>query len=118
MKKRIVVMLAAMSVFAIAAAAQDTKSTAGSKDGGQAGSEVSAKIVTIAGRVSSDGKTLVAKAGGTVWKVLNPDALADVAGGRVVVRGSADAAKHEIEVTTMRLDTAVAARLQDAAFRR
>lgn len=112
MTKRIAVTFAVALMVAMVASAQKPK------DGAATPPEMSKKTVSLSGRVSTDGKTLVTESDGVVWTFVNPDALAENAGARVVVRGYVNATAHEIEVTSVRIDTVAGARLHDAAFHR
>jgi hypothetical protein len=117
MKKRIALAFAAVAVIAMTGAARQTTSD-GSKDHATKVSNASTNLASLSGHVSNDGKAFVVDSDGTVWSVKNPDVLTESVGARVVVRANLDAAKHEMEVIAVRIDTAAGARSRDAAFRR
>lgn len=118
MTKRIAVAIAALLIMSAMAVAQQATSAQTSKDSAPTSLATSKKLVSLSGRVSDDGKTLVTAVDGVAWMVANPEELADNFGARVVVRGHVDAANHQIEVVSVRVDTVAGARLQDVAFRR
>ncbi len=113
MAKRFAVAFAAVLFMALASAAQSAK-----QPGTAESSLMSAKPVTISGAVGADGKTFATANGKIVWAVANPEALLDNIGEHVSIRALIDAAKHEIQVTAVRIDPTAGARLHDAAFRR
>jgi hypothetical protein len=115
MTKRIVILFAAVMFLAMTAAAQESKPSDNSKS---ATSATTKKLVSIAGRIADDGKTFVADGNGVVWKILNPSMLEGDLGTHVVINAVVDAMNHAIEITAVRINTAAAARLRDAAFRR
>ena len=98
MIKRIAVAFAAVVLLTTMASAQ-TPNSSGTSNSASTSRETSKKTASFSGRVSADGKTLTAEIDGVVWSFVNPDALADNAGARVVVRGYVDATNHKIEVT-------------------
>jgi len=102
----------------MATACWGQQSTANSKSDSGRATRIAAKVVSLTGRVTANGKSLITDKDGLVWNITNPDALADTVGIHVVVRAVVDAVNHAIEVMAVRIDTAAAARLHDAAFRR
>jgi len=81
--------------------------------------KVSAKSVNISGTVGSEGKTLVSDKGNRVWKVVNSDALATVAGQHVSVKAHVNSQANAITVSVVRLqEVRTTAKLDDVAFRR
>lgn len=80
----------------------------------------SAKTLTISGRVSEDGKSLIAK-NGERWSVANPDALAGQENQQVKVKCQISSATHDIRVRSLRIvATPVTYHVNpgDSAFRR
>ena len=63
----------------------------------------SMKTVSLAGTVSTDGKTLVNDKDEKAWAVSNPDALKGYEGRKVKVKGHADAAKTEIQILSVKI---------------
>jgi hypothetical protein len=77
------------------------------------------KKVTISGRVSDDGKVIIAE--GRAWAVSNVEKLRDYLGKTVTVKALKNPLSNEIEVVSMKLatvPTTASARLGDSAFRR
>ena len=103
--------LAALLVFAlsISAAAQTTQSSGSARS----------KKVTISGKISDDGKAIVA--GGRAWVVSNVEKLREHVGENVTVKGLLDPITSRIEVLSMKLsrnEVSASARAGDSAFRR
>jgi hypothetical protein len=113
MAKRLAILLGSMALMVMTAAAQNLKQHTPTDP-----SDSAKKLVTISGLVGPDGKTFVASAGKIVWTVIDPEALLDDVGQQVRIRARIDATKHEIQVTSVRIDPTVGARMNDAAFRR
>jgi hypothetical protein len=89
---------------------QDARTSSGS----------SAKTLTVSGKVSSDGTTLMTDID-SVWDVSNTDALKGHEGHRVTVKCYVDTDHNQIRVLSVRKDESeikFAARLDDSAFRR
>lgn len=79
-----------------------------------------AKAITISGRISADGKSLIAT-NGESWSVANPDALTGHENQQVKVKCQISSANHDIRVRSLRtVATPVAyhANPGDSAFRR
>lgn len=84
------------------------------------GKSSTAKSITISGRVSEDGKSLIAK-NGEPWSVTNPGALAGHESQQVKVKCQKASADHHIlvlSVKTVATQTKYAVNLGDSAFRR
>lgn len=80
----------------------------------------SAKTLTISGRVSEDGKSLIAK-NGERWSVANPDALAEHVSQQVKVKCQISSPTHDIRVLSLKtMATPVTYHVNpgDSAFRR
>lgn len=60
-----------------------------------------AKAITMSGRVSEDGKSLIAK-NGEPWSVKNPGTLAEHAGQQVKVKCQIASATHDIRVLSVK----------------
>lgn len=60
-----------------------------------------AKAITMSGRVSEDGKSLVAK-NGESWSVMNPGTLAEHVGQQVKVKCQIASAAHDIRVLSVK----------------
>ena len=110
MKKLVLSFLAFPLLLPMPAASQNHGS-------GKAGT---AKSVTISGRVSEDGKSLIAK-NGQPWSVVNPDALAGHERQQVKIKCQKDSADRSVRVLSVKT---VAAQIKfapnpsDSAFRR
>jgi hypothetical protein len=77
------------------------------------------KKVTVSGKISADGKAIVA--GGRAWVVSNVEKLREHVGEDVTVKGLLDPITSRIEVLSMKLsrnEVSASARLGDSAFRR
>lgn len=103
--------LTALLVFALSAfaSAQTTRASSGARG----------KKVTLSGKISDDGRAIVA--GGQAWLVSNVERLRGHMGENVKVRGLLDPVTSQIEVLSMRLsrtEVSASARLGDSAFRR
>jgi hypothetical protein len=84
------------------------------------GQSSTAKSITIFGRVSEDGKSLIAKSG-ELWSVTNPGALAGHESQQVKIKCQKVSADHHIQVLsvkTMATQIRYAANPSDSAFRR
>lgn len=79
-----------------------------------------AKAITMSGRVSEDGKNLIAK-NGESWSVVNPDALAGQMSKQVKVKCQISSATHDIRVFSVKMvatPVTYHANPGDSAFRR
>ena len=84
------------------------------------GTSATAKSITISGRVSEDGKIVLAK-NGESWMVTNPEALAGHESHQVKLKGQKVTADHRIQVLSVRSVATPAyyrVNLSDSAFRR
>ena len=109
MKKLVLSFLALPLLLPVPAATQNHSSKSGA-----------AKPVTISGRVSADGKSLVAK-NGEPWLVTNPEALAGHESQQVKVKCQKDSADHSVRVLsvkTVATQIKYAPNPSDSAFRR
>lgn len=113
MTKQIIAAIGAALLLAASGAAQQPK-----RENPANSSDVSRKLVTVSGTVGTAGKTFAIINDKTVWTVTNPEVLLDNIGDRVRLRALMDAASHEIQVISVGIDLAAAARLHDTAFRR
>lgn len=109
MKNLILSFLAIPFLLPIPAAGQNNNS----------GQSATAKSITISGRVSEDGKSLIAKNGET-WSVTNPGPLAGHESQQVKVKCQKVSADHHIQVLSVKAVATqkYAVNLGDAAFRR
>lgn len=116
MKKFASVSIALVLVISSITAAQDTsKNTANAK-----GHRVSARKVTISGRVSDDGKTLVSE-GNTPWVVSNVNALNGHEGQPVTVKCLLYPEENQIHILTVQAapgEVKYTTNWRDSAFRR
>jgi len=121
MKKRMLVGVVAVFLACVAAKAQEVKPTGEmSRPEAINMEKLSKKPISITGKVSTDGMTLVGAKDSKTWKVLNPDFVKENAG--QVVRVSARVSKDnsEILISSVMVQDAepVVAKKDDAAFRR
>lgn len=85
----------------------------------QPSATVHPKKTTISGKISDDGKMIVAQ--GRTWLVSNVEKVRAHIGQNVTVKGLLNPVTNEIEVLSMKMTPAepsVAVRLGDSAFRR
>jgi hypothetical protein len=83
------------------------------------GKSSTARSIKISGRVSEDGKILIAK-NGELWLIANPEALAGHQSQQVKVKCQKVSADHRIQVLSVKTVATqrYAVNLGDAAFRR
>jgi hypothetical protein len=77
------------------------------------------KKVTISGKISEDGKAIVAE--GRAWIVSNVETLQNHLGEHVSVKGFLDPVSNRLEVLSMKImrnEVSASARIGDSAFRR
>lgn len=110
MKKLVLSVLAVPLLLPVSAFGQDHNPTKSS----------AAKAITMSGRVSEDGKSLIAK-NGESWSVMNPDALARHVSQQVKIKCQIGSAAHDIRVLSVRTMATPATfhpNPGDSAFRR
>ncbi len=109
MKKLVLSLLAIPLLLPMPAVGQNSNS----------GKSSTAKSIKISGRVSEDGKILIAK-NGESWSVSNPGALAGHQNQQVKVKCQKASADHLIQVLSVKTlaTQKYAVNLGDAAFRR
>jgi len=116
MKASLVVVFALPLLMCVAASAQDRSAAASPK---LALVSAPAKLLTVLGKVSDDGKTLLTDID-SEWTVSNPDALKGYEGYRVRSKCYVDSESGRIRVVSVRKegDLKYAAQSSDSAFRR
>jgi hypothetical protein len=112
MKTLLVVSLAFILALPVIAMAQDPAAPAGSQasqqpgasqTGASQGNDTMGKASgNVKGTVSQDGKTLVGDDGKS-WTIANPDAVKGHEGHHVELKGSADAATNQIQVSSVKM---------------
>ena len=112
MKTLLVVSLACILALPVIALAQDPAAPAGSQSsqqpgasqtGASQGNDTMGKPAgNVKGTVSQDGKTLVGDDGKS-WTIANPDAVKGHEGHHVELKGSADAATNQIQVSSVKM---------------
>ncbi|OLC93214.1 MAG: hypothetical protein DMG35_05365 [Acidobacteria bacterium] len=110
MKKLVLSFLAIPLLLPIPAAGQNNSS----------GKSSTAKSITISGRVSEDGKSVIAR-NGEPWSVTNPGALAGHENQQVKVKCQKTSADHSVRVLsvkTVATPTMYHVNPSDSAFRR
>jgi hypothetical protein len=109
--------VAALGVLAASLAWAQQPTTGGT----QGYPSASSKPLTVSGKVSNDGKTLMTDID-SVWGISNADALRDYEGRRVTVRCYVDTDRGQIHILSVRKkeesELKYAARHGDSAFRR
>jgi hypothetical protein len=121
MRKRMLVGFAAILVAVVAAAPLEAQQSADpAKHDGASADKMSKKTISISGKVSSDGLTLIADKDGKMYKVINPDFLKENSGDHVRVNARISKDLTEIQVTSVMVENAepVVAKRDDSAFRR
>jgi pentapeptide MXKDX repeat protein len=98
MKKLVVVCFVVAFLASGIALAQDTM-----KQDTMKSDKMSAKSASISGKISEDGKSFVSDKDGKSWTISNPDSVKGHEGHHVVVKGHADEAKNEIQVTSLKM---------------
>ncbi len=68
--------------------------------------KAAAKAVTLSGKISDDGKTLVTDKDNKSWTISNPDAVKGHEGHEVKVKAHEDAAKNEIHIVSLKMKSA------------
>jgi len=97
MKKRLILTVVAVFLACVAVQAQDAKPAGDmSKPEPVNMDKMSRKPISITGKVSTDGMTIVVEKDSKTWKVLNPDFVKENAG--QVVRVSARVSKDNTEI--------------------
>jgi curli biogenesis system outer membrane secretion channel CsgG len=121
MRKRILLSVVAVFLACLTAQAQEAKPTGELPKSNSASMEkMSKKPISITGRVSSDGMTLVDEKDSKAWKVMNPDFVKENAGQRVRVSARFNRESSEILVSSVmeQDEEPVVAKKDDSAFRR
>ena len=62
-----------------------------------------AKAVSVSGNVSADGKMFTSDKDNKMWTVSNPEALKGHEGHHVTIKAKIDAAKNQIDVTSVKM---------------
>ena len=120
MRKITLVCLACAFLFSTTAIAQNTTTSNGSAQGTSKTHPAKTKAVSLFGKVSDDGKTIVSAKHHNLF-VSNPDALMGYAGHRIAVKGLLETATNTIRVTSVKKladEVRYVANLSDSAFRR
>ena len=113
MKTFLVLSLAFVLALPLVALAQDPAAPSGSQSTAQPGASQagasqgndmgqSAKSGNVKGTISQDGKTLVGDDGKS-WTIANPDAVKGHEGHHVELKGSADSASNQIQVSSVKM---------------
>jgi hypothetical protein len=93
MKKLLNILFALSLVMSIIAVAQDTMK----KD------TMSAKAVSVVGKVSDDGKTFVSDKDSKSWTIVNPEAVKGHEGHHVTLKAHVNADKNEVHVVSLKM---------------
>jgi membrane protein implicated in regulation of membrane protease activity len=105
MKKLMLVFVAVALVMSLFALAQYTTKPGEdqTKQDNMKSENTAKKAVSISGKVSDDGKTIVGDKDNKTWKVSNPDTLKGHEGHHVTVKAHVDIDKDEIHVTSVKM---------------
>ena len=105
MKKLMLVFVAVALVMSLFALAQYTTKPGEdqTKQDNMKSENTAKKAVSISGKVSDDGKTIVSDKDNKTWKVSNPDTLKGHEGHHVTVKAHVDTDKDEIHVTSVKM---------------
>jgi hypothetical protein len=119
MKKRMRFAMAAVLLLSGGALAQDVKTRHQAKTEATGGKEMSKKPISITGKVSTDGLTLLGDKDNRTYRVINPDFLKENAGQRVRVNARVSKDLTEIQVSSVMVqDEPMVANEGEARFRR
>jgi hypothetical protein len=112
MKTFLVLSLAFVLALPLVALAQDPAAPSGSQSTAQPGAsqtgaasqsnDTMGKSGNVKGTISQDGKTLVGDDGKS-WTIANPDAVKGHEGHHVELKGSADSASNQIQVSSVKM---------------
>jgi hypothetical protein len=111
MKTFLVLSLAFVLALPLVALAQDPAAPSGSQSaqqpgasqtGASQGNDTMGKSGNVKGTISQDGKTLVGDDGKS-WTIANPDAVKGHEGHHVELKGSADSASNQIQVSSVKM---------------
>jgi hypothetical protein len=102
MKKLILISFALALVTSLLALAQEAAKPGEMKPATTQAEKVSAKAVSLSGKISADGKMFVDKDNKS-WTVINPEALKGHEGHEVTLQAHVDAAKNEIRVVSVKM---------------
>lgn len=112
MSGRLALVVIAALLFALTGEAKQSKQEPANSG------QVSARVISMVGKVGAQGKTLAGDGENTAWIVSNPELLRDSIGMLVRIRARVDSRKHELQVLAVRIERLPHARLDDSAFRR
>ena len=100
MKKTSLVLLAfTLTMGAIALAQYGTTPSGDQKKS----DTMKSKTVSISGKISTDGQSLVSDKDGKSWTISNPEAVKGHEGHHVIVTAQADKAKGELQVVSLKM---------------
>jgi len=105
MKKLMLISFALALVMSLLALAQEATKPGEMKQETPKGEKASPKAVSLAGKVSADGKTFVDKDNKS-WTLSNPEVLKGHEGHEVTLTGHVDAAKNEVHVVSVKMGKA------------
>jgi hypothetical protein len=93
MKKLLNILFALSLLMSVIAVAQDTMK----KD------TMSTKAVSVAGKISDDGKTFVSDKDSKSWTIVNPEAVKGHEGHHVTLKAHVNADKNEVHVVSLKM---------------
>jgi hypothetical protein len=102
MRKLILISFALALVTSLLALSQETAKPGEMKPATTQGEKVSAKAVSLSGKIGADGKTFIDKDNKS-WTVINPEVLKGHEGHEVTLQAHVDAAKNEIHVVSVKM---------------
>ena len=105
MKKIVLLSFAVALSLSLLSLAQDTTKQSGDqmKNDNMKADKKMGKAVSISGKISDDGKTLVSDKDSKTWTISNPDAVKGHEGHEVTVKAHADEAANEIHVVSVKM---------------
>jgi hypothetical protein len=117
--KNSILIVVVIASLAANAPAQDKSPTSSAEQARHTAMSISSKPLTVAGKVSSDGKTLVTDID-SEWDITNPEALKGYEGSRVTAKCYVDTLKSQIQIIRVKKEDEpkYASKHGDSAFRR
>jgi pentapeptide MXKDX repeat protein len=97
MKKLMKIFVALSLLMSVVAVAQDTMKQDTMKN------DASTKAVSVGGKISDDGKTVVSDKDGKSWTISNPEAVKGHEGHHVTLKAHVYADKNEVHVMSLKM---------------
>jgi hypothetical protein len=104
MRKLMSIFFALSLLMSFSVLAQDTtKQDSTAKSDTSAKTDTSTKAVSVAGKISDDGKTFTSDKDGKSWAINNPDAVKGHEGHHVTLKAHVDSGKNEVQVVSLKM---------------